>query len=274
MLAIFLGITVGLLLGLTGAGGSVVAVPLLMFALHWPMTQAAPVALLAVAASAGIGAVIAWHHSYVRYRAAMVMAVAGAMTSPLGIMAANRVSEPVLEIAFALTLMFISIRMFSMTVTSAADASVVRASVFGDGQPSPGKRCGIDPETGRLIWTWATARTIGAIGLTTGFLSGLLGVGGGFVIVPSLRAATPLSMHSAVATSLMAIALTSTTTVAASLLMGRAFPIGVALPFAAGSILGMVLGRIAAPHVAGVKLQQGFAIMTCIIALFMIARVV
>ena len=272
MTAILLGVVVGLLLGLTGAGGSVIAVPLLMAGLNWSLTQAATVALLAVAASAAIGASIAWRHSYVRYRAAMVMAVAGAASGPIGIRMADHMSESLLEMAFALVLLIVSVRMLRMTLQGGADAAVVRATVSGDGQPSSGRCCRIDPRTGRLIWNCVTARTIGGIGLMTGFLSGLLGVGGGFVIVPALRMATPLSMHSAVATSLMAIALTSSATLFSGLLMGRQLPIMVALPFAAGSILGMVLGRIAAPYIAGVKLQQGFSVMAAAIAVFMLAH--
>jgi uncharacterized membrane protein YfcA len=274
MTAMVLGIAVGLLLGLTGAGGSVVAVPLLMAALHWPMTQAAPVALLAVAASAAIGALIAWRHSYVRYRAAMVMAIAGAATSPLGILAADRMREPLLEALFALTLIVIAIRMFRMTLISASDASVVRARVAGEGQPSQGKRCRIDPSTGRLIWTWPTVGTIGGIGTAAGFLSGLLGVGGGFVIVPALRSTTSLSMHSAVATSLMAISLTSCATVVNSMLLGRQIPIAMALPFVSGSIAGMVAGRLVAPYVAGVRLQQAFALMAAAIAILMVMHAI
>ncbi len=273
MTATLLGIIVGLLLGLTGAGGSVIAVPLLMAGLHWSMPQAATTSLIAVAASAAIGAAMAWRHSYVRYRAALVMATVGAASAPFGILLADRMSEPMLEMAFALVLLIVSIRMFRMTMKADADAVVLRATVSGEGPPSQGKCCRIDPLTGRMIWNWVTARTIGAIGLVTGFLSGLLGVGGGFVIVPALRIVTPLSMHSAVATSLMAIALTSSATLFSGVLMGRQLPLVVALPFAAGSIIGMMLGRFAAPYIVGAKLQQGFSIMAAAIAVFMFARV-
>ena len=71
-MSVLLGIAVGLILGLTGAGGSVLAVPLLMAGLGWSLPQAVPVALLAVAAAAALGAWLAWRQSYLRYRAALL----------------------------------------------------------------------------------------------------------------------------------------------------------------------------------------------------------
>ncbi len=274
MIAILLGTVVGLLLGLTGAGGSVLAVPLLMVGLHWSITQASTVALLAVATSATLGTVIAWRHSYVRYRAASMIALAGAFTAPLGIRLADRLSEPVLEAAFAAVLLIVSVRMFRMTLKAGADAIIVRATVSGEGLPAGGDCCQINPLTGRMIWNWLTFRTMASIGLATGFLSGLLGVGGGFVIVPALRSYTPLSMHSAVATSLMAIALNSTATVFSSVMMGRAVPVEIALPFAIGSLLGMVIGRLIAPWIAGARLQQGFSLLSVVIAAIMAYRAI
>jgi uncharacterized membrane protein YfcA len=111
------------------------------------------------------------------------------------------------------------------------------------------------------------------IGVITGFLSGLLGVGGGFVIVPSLRAATELSMHSAVATSLMVIALVSTGTFAAMLIHGQEISWLFATPFVAGSLAGMWGGRLIAPKIAGPRLQQGFASLLIGIGLYLIFRI-
>ena len=134
--------------------------------------------------------------------------------------------------------------------------------------------CRLNPETGRIVWTRASAAVIAVIGAVTGLLSGLLGVGGGFVIVPALRAATELSMHSAVATSLMAIALTSLGTFAGAVLQGRALPWLVALPFVAGALLGMLAGHALAPRIAGPRLQQGFAVLMLVVALGMTTHAV
>lgn len=264
-----IGLIVGLVLGLTGAGGSIFAVPLLMAGLGYSITQAATVSLLAVAISAAVGTTMAWKHSYVRYRAASLMAAVGVLFAPLGIRVADRMPPTMLALVFALVLAVVAARMFYTAMVSKEDTAVVRSAVAGEGRSSVGRIGSVNPETGRLIWTRPVAFTVSIIGAATGFLSGLLGVGGGFVIVPAIRATLPLSMHSAVATSLMAIALTSTFTFISGILQGRAAPLSTALPFVAGAVLGMILGRRVAPSISGPSLQQGFAATAGIIALVM-----
>jgi uncharacterized membrane protein YfcA len=258
--SVLVGVLVGLVLGLTGAGGSVFAVPLLMLGLGWSITQAVPVALIAVCAAATLGTLVAWDVSYVRYRAALVMAAFGWLTAPLGLRLADRLPQSALAAAFAVVLAGVALRMFLQARRNPAEARVVRAAVAGDGAPAGAPACRTSPTSGRLVWTRPCAMLIAGIGAFTGLLSGLLGVGGGFVIVPALRATTLLSMHSAVATSLLAIALTSAGTVLVSVAMGRALPGMVALPFVLGTLAGMLIGRRIAPRVAGPLLQQGFAV--------------
>jgi uncharacterized membrane protein YfcA len=254
-MSIVLGVVVGLILGLTGAGGSIFAVPLLMAGLGWPLAEAAPIALLAVAAAAALGSYLAWRGSFVRYRAATLMSVVGVLTSPLGLHAANRLPAAALSLMFAAILAVAAIRLALQTWRKADDAPA-----------SSSRICKFDPVSGHLIWTWTSGAVIAAIGAVTGFLSGLLGVGGGFFIVPALRGVTELSMQSAVATSLMTIALTSLGTVASAALIGRDIPLIVALPFVAGSLLGMAGGRWLAPKIDGLRLQQGFALLMLIVA--------
>ncbi len=269
-----LGVAVGLVLGLTGAGGSIFAVPLLMFGLDWSLRQAVPVSLLAVCGAALVGTIAAWNVSVVRYRAAMVMAGAGCCTAPLGIFLGEHLAQRALAQVFAAVLALVGVRMLIQARRNPAETRVVRASVAGEGQPASGPICRVHPQSGRLVWTRSCAVAIAAIGALTGFLSGLLGVGGGFVIVPLLRAATVLSMHSAVATSLMAIALTSGGTVIASVAMGRSLPWSLALPFALGTMGGMLIGRRVAPRLAGPQLQRGFACVMLLAAGLLTMRTV
>ncbi len=265
-MSLLLGIAVGLVLGLTGAGGSILAVPLLMVALNWPMTQAVPVALLAVAAASALGAYMAWRKSYVRYRAAVLMAAAGVLTAQFGLRAAEMLPQSRLSLVFAAVLAVAALRMFRQALRAPEESVVVRASVEGDGAHAHGPICRLHPTTGRIIWTRMSALVISMIGAVTGFLSGLLGVGGGFVIVPSLRVLTELSIHSAVATSLMAIALTSIGTMLSALVQGRELPLVVALPFVIGALAGMLAGHWMAPRIAGPRLEQGFAMLMMLVA--------
>ena len=272
LLALPLGGVVGLVLGLTGAGGSIIAVPLLVLGLGWSLTTAAPVALLAVACSAAYGTYTAWKLSYVRYRAALIMAALGILASPAGIAAIRYFRPDQMTALFAIVMIIVASRMFMQSIRSPDDTRVLRADVHGDGQRAGGPLCRLNRDTGRIIWTPLCIALMSGIGAITGFLSGLLGVGGGFVIVPALRSATELSIHSAIATSLMVIALVSTGTFAAMLIHGQAFSWTFAMPFVAGSLIGMWGGRLVAPKIAGPKLQQGFAVVLIGISVYLAAR--
>ncbi|WP_043114894.1 sulfite exporter TauE/SafE family protein, partial [Pseudacidovorax intermedius] len=85
-----MGAAVGLVLALSGAGGGILAVPLLVFGLHLSMVQAAPVGLIAVGLASALGAVLALREGKVRYRAAVIIGVTGMAFAPLGVMLAHR----------------------------------------------------------------------------------------------------------------------------------------------------------------------------------------
>ena len=178
----------------------------------------------------------------------------------MGLKAARVLAVDTLTLVFALVLVLLGVRMLIQAIRTPDDARVVRATVAV---------CHLHPGTGRFAWTRLSFAVISAIGALTGFLAGMLGVGGGFVIVPALRAVTDLSMHSAVATSLMAIALISGGTVALALLQGQSIPWQVALPFVGGTVSGMLAGRHFAARIAGPRLQQGFAAAMLAVAVAM-----
>jgi uncharacterized protein len=262
VVSVALGALVGLILALTGAGGAILAVPLLLFLLHLGVAQAAPIALLAVGLSAAVGAVIGLRTGIVRYRAAVLMAGAGMLFSPLGVWLAHWLPNGPLTLLFAAVLAYVAVRMF-------------RQAAAPPSQPAcalPLQPCQLNTDTGRFIWTAACTRALAAWGIGAGFLSGLLGVGGGFVIVPALRRATNAPVQSVVATSLAVITLVSISGVLSSAIAG-AMNWQVGLPFAAGAIMGMLGGRLVASRLSGPRLQQGFALVAGLIAIGMAAKV-
>jgi uncharacterized membrane protein YfcA len=99
----------------------------------------------------------------------------------------------------------------------------------------------------------------------------MLGVGGGFVIVPSLSRYTNLAVRSIFATSLAVIALVSIGGVSAAAWQG-AIAWDIALPFAVGAIVALLAGRLIAARLAGARLQQGFAITSAVVAMLLLAR--
>jgi hypothetical protein len=209
--------------------------------------------------AAAFGTVVAWDVRLVRYRAAMLMAAVAWLLAPFGLRAARHLPVDTLTLLFAAVLLGAAIRALLQALHAPHEADVLNA-------PVSAPVCHLDPSTGRITWTRAALAVIAAIGALAGFLAGLLGVGGGFVIVPALRAVSDLSVHSAVATSLMAIALISAGTVAAALLQGHAMPWLLALPFVGGALAGMLAGRRIAPRLAGARLQQFFALAMAAVA--------
>lgn len=262
VMAPVLGALVGGVLALTGAGGVILAVPLLVFGLGLSMSQAGPIALLAVALAAGIGAALGWRQGVLRYRAAALMAAAGVAASPAGLWLAQRIPNQPLTVLFALVLAGVSLRM----LTQAARQLRGQAD-----EAAPAAPCLVDEAAGRLRWNPACALRLAAAGAGAGFLSGLLGVGGGFVIVPALLAVSNLPMRAVTATSLGVLALVSSGAVLQSALAGR-LAVDLALLFAAGALGGLLLARGTAERLAGPRLQQVFAIVSLLIAAGLLTR--
>lgn len=257
-----LGLVVGVILALTGAGGGILAVPLLVFGIQMGVAQAGPIGLLAVGMAAALGAVLGLREGIVRYRAAMLIAASGMLLSPLGLWLAHRLDNRWLSVLFAAILLLVAFRTFRQ-----ARSPQLAAPAHAHSQ-HPCKR---DPQTGRFIWTSSCARALALSGTVAGLLSGLLGVGGGFVMVPALQRYTDLAMRSVVATSLAVIALVSVTGVVASAATGG-MVWSVAIPFSAGALAGMLGGRVVSARLAGPHLQIGFALVSAAVAIGMIVK--
>lgn len=237
-----LGLVTGLLLGLTGAGGGLLAAPLLMLVMHLSVAQAAPISLLSVVLGAGLGMLMGLRLGTVRYRAALLIAGAGLLASPLGIHLSRILPNTLLAMAFATLLLYLAWRLWH--ISAAAQDDVLP--------------CTVDGSTGRFIWNRSCARALAGSGLMAGFLSGLLGVGGGFVLVPALRRHTPLSMDSITATTLMVLTLLSLGGIAQWASHGE-IEWHVALPFVTGTIVGMLFGRHFSPRIKEEILRRVFA---------------
>ena len=262
MLLMVLGFMVGIVLALTGAGGGVLAVPLLVFFMHLNMAQAGPIGLLGVSLAASLGALMGLRARIVRYKAALVVACAGIFMSPVGLWVAAQVPNRPLSFLFSLVLFWVAVRSYRQSRGNENTNEVLSRTDLA---------CQLNPVTGRFIWTPLAAQTFVLMGMLAGFLSGLLGVGGGFVLVPVLRRFTPLPMKSIIATSLSVIALVSLSTVLLSSLRGNVnWAIGV--PFSVGTLGGMFLGRWLSRFLAAQQLSKGFAAITTVVALGLLAK--
>ncbi len=256
MLALLLGALTGLSLGLTGAGGGILAIPALVLGLGFSLSQATPIALLAVGSAALLGALDGLHKHIVRYRAALFMAAIGALCTKLGLWLGQELPERYLLFAFAVLMLWIASKMWRKTASTAAEQI---------------KPCSVNPKTGRLFWTVRSSATLASIGACTGLFSGMLGVGGGFLIVPSLRRYSNLTMHSIVATSLLLIALVSLSGAAVALSHGVLIP-QTGWLFIGAALVGMLIGRLSAARIPAQTLQTGFSVLTATVAIVLLYK--
>ena len=261
VLSLALGVVVGIIMGLTGAGGGILAVPLLVFGLQLSVAQAGPIGLLAVGISATLGALVGLKNNIVRYRAALLIAGTGIVLAPLGLWLAQRLDTRALSVLFAAVLAWVAYKTFKEARAQDNDAEQKRLA----------PPCLRDAEQGRFVWTSKCARVLTFSGGIAGFLSGLLGVGGGFVMVPALQRYTDLTTRSVVATSLAVIALVSLAGVGSSIVTGQ-LDIAVALPFAAGGAAGMGAGTMLSTRLSQKNLKFSFAIICAVVSLGMVAK--
>ncbi len=261
-----LGLLIGLIMALTGAGGGVLAVPLLVFSTGLAVQEVAPIGLLAVGLAAMLGAALGLRAGEVRYKAAMLMGTVGLLCSPLGFWTARQVDTRILGLAFAVVLMWVAFNAFRSSKNSLQNA--IDAPPEGAKSNCP---CIRNPATGRFIWTWPCARALMASGAVAGFLSGLLGVGGGFVLVPALQRFTNLSVQSVTVTSLAVISMVSAVGVLNSAGAGE-FNVEIGVTFSAAAAVGMLGGRMISSKLPGPHLKKAFGLMCLVVAVLMIVK--
>jgi uncharacterized membrane protein YfcA len=253
------GAVVGVALGLTGGGGSIFAVPLLVYVMRVPPAEAIAISLVAVAATAAVGAAQALRHRLVVWQPSLLFAAGGALTAPLGAAAGRHIDAQWLVAAFALLALVVGTLMWRASRLHPEQATAVRALPGGPGR---GPICVLSPD-GQLRFTAPCAAVLAVVGLGTGFLSGLLGVGGGFLIVPALVLVTRMGVHRAVATSLLIISVIGLAGAGTAALQGR-LDWSALGPFVLGGAVMMLVTRSFAARLAGPALQRTFAV--CIIA--------
>jgi uncharacterized protein len=196
-LSILFGALVGVALGLTGGGGSLLAVPLLVYGLAIPPREAFGISLAAVGATALTGLIPRIRKGQVEIGTGALFASAGMAAAPIGTRIAQFIPDTVLLTMFSLLMLAVATQMWRKPQSMNADQPLASCEADADGPT-----CRRTPE-GRLLLTSKCAMLLVAVGLVTGFLSGMFGVGGGFVIVPALILFSGMAIHRAVATSLL-----------------------------------------------------------------------
>lgn len=260
--SLLLGALAGMALGLTGAGGGILAIPLLTFGAGLSLTQAAPIALVAVSLAAALGAVLGLREGVVRYRAALLIGGVGMLAAPAGVWLAHRTPPAVLAMGLVVVMSLSALAMYRRSLGLPTSADTVSAAA---------PPCYWSAETGRFVWTRSCAAVLTAIGFVTGALSGLLGVGGGFLLVPALTRLSNLRVNAIVSTSQAVIALVSAAGALAAMNQ-QDLRWQVALPFTAAAMAALVGARRLAHRLPPRLIQRSFALLSGGIAIVFLFR--
>ncbi|MEO7981799.1 MAG: sulfite exporter TauE/SafE family protein [Sporichthyaceae bacterium] len=239
------GLLIGVLLGLLGAGGSILAVPALVYGAGQPLSSAVPTSLLVVGVSAAAAVVARVRASQVQWRIAAVVGGSGIPAAFAGT-AVNRALNPrVVLVGFAVVMVVAAVRMLRE-------------------QPEAGSACAL-PDGG-VNWRGCLPKAVGT-GVAVGFLTGLFGVGGGFLIVPALVLLLGLPMTVAVGTSLLVVAVNSAAGLAAH--AGSAdIDYGLAAVFTGAAVAGSLLAARVAARLPADRLRRWFAWLVLAVAAF------
>lgn len=241
------GVLIGFSLGLIGGGGSILAVPLLVYVVGVENPHIAiGTSALAVAINAMIGLLSHARSGSVKWRCGGMYAAAGIIGAALGSSAGKAFDGQKLLFLFAIVMIVVGIKVLH-----------TRRDL---GKPD-------------VVCQRQNAPKVLAFGLGTGLFSGFFGIGGGFLIVPGLIAATGMPMLNAVGTSLVAVTafgLTTTFNYAVSGLVDW----GLAAVIIAGGAIGSLGGALVARRLSGTtgQLKTIFAILVFAVAAYMIFR--
>ena len=248
LLASPLGLLIGLSLGALGGGGSILAVPALVYAAGQSAKGATTTSLILVAITSVIGIAPHWRARRVRVVPGLLFGLAGVGGSLLGSHWNTAADPDVLLLAF------------SGVMVAAGVAMLRRAGRQSAAAPLGSTATGSTATQPVVTVVRADPRTIAkvvAAGSGVGLLTGFFGVGGGFVIVPALVLALSFTMPEAVGTSLLVITINSAVALTTRLQSG-AIEWGTVIPFTVASLIGVVIGGRLAGSRNSASLQRWF----------------
>ncbi len=247
LLAVLLSLLIGITLGLLGVGGSILTVPILVYALHVAPKEAIATSLLVVGVTSFVAMIQHARRGSVSWRVGLVFGVAGMAGAYLGGWMARFIPSPLLLMLFAL-IMF------------ATAWAMLRNGHKAERPRNPGDCLDCIP-LGEVVLH----------GLVVGAVTGLVGAGGGFLVVPALTLLGGLPMHLAIGTSLLVIAMKS-----AAGFVGYLTHVSVdyrlASVVAGSAVAGSFLGSWLAHRIHARHLRKGFAWFVILMACYILYR--
>jgi uncharacterized protein len=242
---LFLSALIGLSLGLIGGGGSIITVPVLVYALGVAPYDAVAMSLAVVGGTSLTGAFLHRRHGNLRIKSGLIFGVSGIFGAFGGSPLTKLLSPPALLMTFALLMLIVAVLMLKRKTENDSEIDALHNDLS--------------------VWKALLA------GFGVGVMTGFLGVGGGFLIVPALVMFGGLGMKEAVGTSLFVIFLNCVAG-----LIGHATQNGFDLKLTALvtilAISGAVVGTSLAHRIEAKKLQKGFAVFILLTAVFLMAK--
>jgi uncharacterized membrane protein YfcA len=238
--SVLLSAVIGLALGIFGGGGSILAVPVLVLVTHLAPAEAIATSLAIVGTTSLIASYAHHRQGLVKPKVALLFGLSGIVTAFLGAKLSGLVSGAMIMHAFAALMLIVGIGMLLGKGRTVAPPRALRDL------PGP-----------------TAAALVGAgVGLITGFL----GVGGGFLVVPALMVVAGLNMREAVGTSLLVIAINSAAGFIGHL-GGSRLDASLIAVLTAAAVAGALVGERLARHIASTKLRRAFGVVVLAIGL-------
>lgn len=242
-----MGAVIGVLLGVLGGGGSILAVPALVYGLGLSIDQAIPMSLIVIGVASAVGALPRIRARQVQWRLAAIFALAGVPGTLIGTVIGRHLPQAALMVGFAVVMIVAGVRMLR-------DAS------------STGTACEVGDDG--INWRRCAPRSI-PTGFLVGLLTGLFGVGGGFLIIPALVVLLGVEMSTAVGTSLLIIVSNSAAGFA-SHVNSVAIDWRITVAFVgAATVSSLAAGHFGARTDTG-RLQRWFAVLVFVVAAYVL----
>ncbi|OSY42106.1 MULTISPECIES: sulfite exporter TauE/SafE family protein [Pseudonocardia] len=259
MIAGVLGLLVGLVIGALGGGGGVLSVPALVYALGQDAHAATAGSIVIVGIISVVGVLSRLRDRTVDWRTGFAFGAVGLPTAWAGSVLNRVVPQPVLMLSFAgLTL---AVAALMLVRGGAGHEPAAPAAAGPSGGPSGGTSVLVRSRRRAFVVHAAKVTVAGSL---VGFLTGFLGVGGGFLVVPALVVLLGMRMPVAIATSLLVLTLN-----AAGSLAARAGHLesdwAVLGPFVAVAVLGALAGKLVADRLSATSLTRAFAVLLLLV---------
>lgn len=242
--ALLLSGAIGISLGLLGGGGSILAVPVLVYVAGIGVKESVPMSLAIVGATSLFGSLLHGRKGKIDLKVAATFGGAGIIGAYFGARLTHLVSSGMLLLLFAALML-----------------AVAALMLWRKGQPD----AGADEKHERSL-----PLTLGA-GLAVGVLTGFLGVGGGFLVVPALVLFAGLPMRVAVGTSLLVIAINSAAGFVGHMSEGQ-LHFSLTAAFTVAAVAGTFVGERFARRVRAEQLRRLFAFFVALVAIFLVAE--